>query len=81
MDGTRIADLDRLTMVIHNPDESVAHKRQAARALGRIKRQMHDPKLKALRERLIRATQANDTYWVEKLSDELHDYQFRTYGQ
>lgn len=79
MDGTRSSDLDVLTMVIHNPDESEAHKRQATRAMKRIKRQMSDPILRGLRERLVRANQAEDAEESSKISDEIQDYQNRHY--
>jgi hypothetical protein len=79
MDGTRTSDLDTLMMVIHNPDESVAHKRQATRAMRRIKAQMGDPKIKHLRERLVRANQAEDSEGSAKISDELTEYQLRHY--
>lgn len=81
MDAGRYRDLDRLTMVLHNPDESEHHKRQAARSIERIKQQMHDPNIKRLRERLIRAQRASDAYESEKISDELSAYMKRTYSR
>jgi len=67
MDQGRIKDLDQLTMVIHNPDESALHKRQAHRSIARIKALMRDKKLQNERERLIRATQAGDVVKSKKL--------------
>jgi hypothetical protein len=81
MDEGRSNDLDHLTMVLHNPDETARHKRQARRAIDRIKKQMQDPTIKRLRERLIRAQQASDTVEAEKISNELQDYMKRTYGR
>lgn len=81
MDGTRHADIDHLTMVIHNPDESELHKRQAHRALKRIKQTMRDPFIKGQRERLIKAQRAADTAEVEKISASLQAYSTSKYGR
>jgi hypothetical protein len=81
MDLSRSHDLDHLTMVLHNPDETPLHKRQAYRALNRIKRKMRDPKIKSLRLRLIKAQAASDPTEAEKISEELIAYEYATYGR
>lgn len=81
MDEGRFHDLNRLTMVLHNPDESDLHKRQASRAMEKIKKKMRDPFLRKQRERLIRAHQAQDSAEAEKISDIISEYERRTYGR
>lgn len=80
MDQGRFHDMEQLTMVLHNPDESALHKRQAHRALEKIKSKMRDPFIHSQRERLIKATQAGDVDEVDKISEIISDYEIRTYG-
>lgn len=81
MDGTRSSDLVVLHGVLNNPDESEAHKRQAAKAITRIKRKMNDPFITSTRSRLVKAQRAGDVAEVEKMSSELAEYERRTYGR
>jgi hypothetical protein len=81
VDGTRIDDLDRLQHVLDDPNESELHKRQATRAMGRIKLKMRDPVIKAQRERLVRAAQANDNDAMERIGEQLFEYEQRTFGR
>lgn len=81
MDGTRTSDLAVLHGVLNNPDESAIHKRQATRAIASIRRKINDPKIRALRERLVKAQAAGDVPIVDKISSELHEYEQRTYGR
>lgn len=81
MDLTREADLARLHRVLADPDETPLHKRQADKAMYRIKRKMHDRTLAAFRQRLIRADQAGDSAEARKIAEALKDYERRTYGR
>lgn len=81
MDESRQYDMAKLTAVLNDPDESERHKRQARRAMDRIKQKANDPELKKQRERLIKAQRANDSNEIEKISDLIHDYSMRTYGR
>lgn len=80
MDEGRFHDLNQLTMVIHNPDESALHKRQAHRSLDKIKSTLKDKTLQRERQRLVRATQAGDVDEVEKISEIIREHMLRTYG-
>lgn len=79
MDGTREADLERLHRIMHDPEESDRHKRQAHRAFQKIRKVASDPFITAERARLIRANQAGDAEAAKKISLTLADYQNRHY--
>jgi hypothetical protein len=81
MDEGRYHDFNKLTAVLNNPAESARHKRQASRALAKIKLKMNDPFIKSERARLIRAQQAGDVDEAGKISDSISDYETRKYGR
>lgn len=80
MDQSRQEDLARLKRIMDDPSEPMSRRRQAHRAFEKIKKKMNDPFIKSNRERLLRAVAANDTLETDKISELIHDYDKRTYG-
>lgn len=80
MDSGRQHDLQVLYKVLNDPNESAIHKAQAQRAIKKIQLVARDPKIRSLREQLIRAHKAADTEAADKIGSQIREYQGRKYG-
>lgn len=80
MDSGRQHDLQTLHGVLNNPNETERHKRQARNSIKKIELVARDPKIRSLRERLIKAHRANDQDAAEKIGSEIRSYQGSKYG-
>lgn len=80
MDSGRQHDLQVLNRVLNDPSESELHKRQARSSIRKIEVVARDPKIRGLRERLIKAHRAGDADAAEKIGVEIRRYQGSKYG-
>lgn len=80
MDMSREPDLLELHHVLSSDSYTDNQKRRAYRTKGKILAKMQDSFLKSQRLRLIQATRVDDIDEVNKISDTIQAYEYRTYG-
>lgn len=74
MDAGRYHDLKQLGRLINDSSKSKVARRGADKARKNIIAQLKDRKLQLMRERLIRASQANDEYQEWKIANQMKAY-------
>lgn len=74
MDISRERDLYLLHERMNDTNLSEPKRVAAWRKFESIKAQIRDTKLNDLRHRLVRATIANDTDYIERIGEEIHAY-------
>jgi len=74
VDTSRVKDLEQIKGWLADPKYSKARKQMYLRTYRKIQAQMHDKKLSLLRERLVRATKAEDTKVMWKITNQIKDY-------
>lgn len=74
MDQGRYNDLLRLERLMNNPDKPRYVRRGADKARKNIINQLKDRKLQAMRDRLIKASQAHDEYQEWKIANQMRAY-------
>lgn len=74
MDQSRIKDLMMLKKVMQDPDRPLKGRKVAYISYNKIIKQIKDPKLSKLRERLVKATYAEDKREIWKISATIKDY-------
>lgn len=79
MDMSRESDLIELYRTYNDEDKPLSLRRRAYRSAERIKRTMRDPFITSERQRLIRATQANDLEAIENIGTAISLYEQRNY--
>lgn len=65
----RLTTLNRLKKVRDDFSKHPFHRQQADKAMSKIKLQLKDKRLNAMRERLIKATRAGDLHEVWKIEN------------
>ena len=73
-DSSRIKDLEQIKGWLADPKKSIARKQMLHRTYKKIQAQLHDKKLANMRERLVKASQANDSYELWKITNQIKDY-------
>lgn len=71
----REAQLRQLKKVINDPNKPKFVRHRADQAYKKIVEQLRDPKLMALRERLIKATRAGDGRATDKITKLIREYE------
>ena len=75
VDSSRLKDLAQLKAWMEDwQNHSLARRRMYKRTYDKIMSQLHDEKLAALRERLTKATFAEDKAEMWKLTNQIKDY-------
>jgi hypothetical protein len=74
VDSAREADLRELKAVRDDPAQPMSDRRRASKAFDKILSQLKDPKLAAMRERLMKATYAADLPETWKITNQIKDY-------
>lgn len=74
IDVSRLADLNDLKKIRDDVTELMSHRRAAKKALDKILKQIHDPLLAKLRERLLKATLASDVKEMWKIRNQIKSY-------
>ena len=74
MDLGREVDLIRIANVLKDPNSDERLKRVAVRTRTKIIRQLHDRKLNHMRDRLMRASYANDEWAMWQMTNQIKDY-------
>ena len=74
IDSSRIRDIEQLKGWMNDPKFSTARKRMFHHTYKKIQSQLHDKTLASKRERLIKATKAEDTFEMWKITNQIKDY-------
>lgn len=74
VDSSRLKDLSMLRAWIDDPKYSIDRKKMFQRTFDKIVAQMRDPKLAGLRERLMKATKAEDKLEMWKITNQIKEY-------
>lgn len=74
IDSSRLLDLRKIDSLLKDVSQPLYRKKRFAETRAKILRQLKDPKLAVLRERLVRATLAEDKYEAWKISCQIKDY-------
>lgn len=74
VDSSRIKDIEQIKGWLADPKFSTARKRMFNDTLKKIQSQLHDKTLASKRERLIKATKAEDTLEMWKITNQIKDY-------
>lgn len=74
IDSSRIRDLAQLKAWMENPKYSLARRRMFHETYKKIQSQLHDPKLASMRERLVKATIAEDKIAMWKITNQIKAY-------
>lgn len=74
IDSSRIRTMQRLQRELDDPRVTMDVKRKAHRLKSKIQKELKDPKLAALRERLTLAVKYNDKLNTWKLTCQIKDY-------
>lgn len=74
MDSGRLADLRDLDKQLNDYSLSVADHRRAWRTKQRILKQLRDPQLASMRERLMKAAKANDQREMWKITNQIKEH-------
>jgi hypothetical protein len=67
VDSSRIKDLEYIQKILDDPKHPQYRKERYARTREKILSQLKDPELAQLRERLVRATIAEDKVEIQKI--------------
>jgi hypothetical protein len=73
-DTSRLKDLYQLKAWMSDPKHSPARRKMFFETYKKIQSQLHDRKLATLRERLTKATIAEDKYEMWKITNQIKDY-------
>jgi hypothetical protein len=74
VDTSRIKDLEMLQKWMDSPNFTPERKQMFHRTVKKIVTQMKDPRLGAMRERLMKATKAEDKLEMWKITNQIKDY-------
>lgn len=74
IDTSRTRDLAQLKAWMNDPKYSLARRQMFHRTYKKIQSQLHDPKLAAMRERLVKATIAEDKVEMWKITNQIKAY-------
>jgi len=74
VDSSRIKDLETIKGWLKDPKFSKARKQMYLRTYRKIQAQMRDKQLSLMRERLVRATQAEDKVAMWKITNQIKNY-------
>lgn len=73
-DNSRRIDMQKIDDKLHDKKTTRRGRRLLEISRAAILRQERDPYVRTLRDRLLRATQANDAHTVAKITEQLHAY-------
>lgn len=74
IDSSRIKDLETIKGWLADPKFSRARKQMFLETYKKIQSQLHDKKLAGMRERLVKATKAEDKVEMWKITNQIKDY-------
>ncbi len=74
VDSSRAKDLSLLKSWMNDPSYGLARRKMFFRTFQRIQSQLHDKHLAMMRERLIKATKAEDSKEMQKITNQIKDY-------
>lgn len=74
VDSSRIKDLAYIEKILADPKHPQYRKERFARTKAKILRQLKDPELAKLRERLVKATVAEDKLQIQKIQLQIKAY-------
>lgn len=74
MDSGRQVDLLKIDRILNDPSKELRYKRAASRAKAKILAQLKDERLTRLRERLMKASRADDEWEMWKITNQIKDY-------
>lgn len=73
-DSSRIKDLQQLKVWMNDPKYSMARRKMFFRTYQKIQSQLHDQKLASMRERLVKATKAENKVEMWKITNQIKAY-------
>lgn len=74
VDGSRIADLTQIKKWMNDTSYSLARRKMFRRTYTKIQSQLHDQKLAAMRNRLVKATKAENKVEMWKITNQIKSY-------
>lgn len=74
VDQSRITDLNQLKAWVNDPSYSPLMRKNIYRTFQKIQSQLHDHKLSVMRERLVKATIAENKIEMWKITNQIKSY-------
>ena len=74
IDTSRIRTMARIQYELDSPKVDMVTKRKAFRLKSKLQREMKDPTLATMRERLTKAVSNDDKYEIWKITCQIKDY-------
>lgn len=73
-DSSRVKDLYQLKVWMNDPSYTKARRKMFSDTYKKIQSQLHDKKLSSMRERLVKATKAENKVEMWKITNQIKSY-------